>query len=402
MTDLVQLVAGLALLALAAATAVFRRDAAHPGVLVTTLWGLLLTLFQVLPHSMSPVSMSTTLVVLGGATMFWAGSILVEDGDTVPFPRDRWKPTFMRPTFFWFALLGLPVYVLRALEVAESANLTELWFVNLRIALSFDEDGFLTYGVLAYLVPVAFASTLVELACSRSKLFERRGWIVFAASIGYAVLSTGRTYLLLLLVSVAFVILIQRRATARQILYAGVLGIIAVFFGVGVLANKVAVDVIEGVNKTPVDALALYLFSPLSALDVVFSAGMKLDWGLNVFRSPLAVLRALGADATVVPLVKEYVFVPDPTNVYTVYLPYLQDFGVPGAMAAMLMLGAAQAYLYARSKTQDPRLVIAFALSVYPLSMQFFQDQYFSLLTTWIVYAVLVGLSFRSPDSGRP
>lgn len=390
-----QILLGLSLLALAGATAWARRDAAHPSVLVTALWGGLLTSFQLLPHSMSPVSMETTLLVTAAAVSFWLGCLARPRVRQTPIRRDQWDATALRPWLYGVALLGLPFYVLRALDIAESANLTELWYVNLRIALSFDEADFITYGPLAYLVPVAFASTLIELVCSKAVLFERKGWVMFVVAISYAVLSTGRTYLLLLLVSVAFVLLAQRRISLRRIAYAGVIGIGLIFFGIGILANKVAVDVVEGVNLTPFDALALYVLSPLAALDVALRAGISLDWGLNMLRTPLAVVKALGGDAVVVPLVKEYVFVPEATNVYTVFLPYLKDFGVAGAIAALFAFGAGHTYLYEKAKAQDPRWIIACALSLYPLAMQFFQDQYFSLLSTWVVYAVLIVPSFR-------
>lgn len=38
--------------------------------------------------------------------------------------------------------------------------------------------------------------------------------------------------------------------------------------------------------------------------------------------------------------------------------------------------------------------VLLFSLSMYPLFMQFFQDQYFSLLTTWVIFMTLLILPF--------
>lgn len=395
MTELLQITLSLALLALSVTTARLRRDAIHPSVLVTALWGTLLSLFQALPHSMTPISLSTTLLVVVGAVFFWFGCLLTPTPSTLPLGQVRWEATLLRPVLFWVAVAGLPLYCLRALEVAESANISEIWFVNLRIALSFDEGDFLTYGPLAYLLPLAFTSTLIELAASRAVLFERRGWLAFASSVVYAVLSTGRTFLLLLLLAVGFMLLVQRRVSLGRFLFFGLFGIALVFFGIGALANKIAVDVVESVNLTPLDSLALYVFSPLSALDVALNANRALDWGLNIFRSPLAVLKVLGFDVVVVPLVKEYVDVPLPTNVYTFFLPYVHDFGIPGVLAALVALGTSHTVLYEKARGGDPRLVMACALSVYPLTMQFFQDQYLSLLTTWVQFGVLITFSFK-------
>jgi oligosaccharide repeat unit polymerase len=179
-------------------------------------------------------------------------------------------------------------------------------------------------------------------------------------------------------------------------LWVGVALIGGVFFGLGWLFNKIGEDSPNVNALSALDALSLYLLGSLAALDhTLLQGSAPLDWGLNSFRSVLAVVDAMGFNVTVIPLVKEYVFVPDATNVYTVYLPYLQDFGPVGVVVFLGFFGWLHARLYRAAKSQDPRLVILYALSVYPLLMQFFQDQYFSLLTTWVVFALLVLASFR-------
>lgn len=396
LTFWLQLILALSLIGLSLSTAWLRRDPGHPSVLVTALWGGLLTMFHLLPHSMYAVSLRTTLLIVAGVVCFWVGCLVVADAPAQAAQPKRWQSTGLRPALFWISIAGLPVYCLRALDIADSAGVSELWFVNLRIALTLDSADHIGYGVLAYLVPVAFTSTLVELAASRSRFLEWRGWLVFASSLVYAVLSSGRTYLIMLLFAIAFILLLQGRVSGRKILGFGIAGVAVIFFGIGALANKIVVDAADGANLTPLDSLALYIFSPLSALDLALDSDSPLEWGLNVLRSPLAVLNALGLDATVVPLVKEFVFVPQPTNVYTVFLPYVQDFGVAGALLAMLLFGAIHTHLFAKAKTRDPRYVIGYSLSIYPLGMQFFQDQYFSLLTTWVLFGGLVALSFRA------
>jgi oligosaccharide repeat unit polymerase len=401
MTFWMQLILALSLIGLSLSTAWLRRDPGHPSVLVTALWGGLLTLFHLLPHSMYSISLRTTLLIVAGVVCFWVGCLAVPEAPVHPAPPKRWQSTGLRPALFWISLAGLPVYCLRALDIADSAGVSELWFVNLRIALTLEGADHIGYGVLAYLVPVAFTSTFVELAASRSRFLEWRGWLVFLSSLVYAVLSSGRTYLVMLLFSIAFILLLQGRVSGRRILGFGIAGVVVIFFGVGALANKIVVDAADGANLTPLDSLALYIFSPLSALDLALDKNSSLEWGLNVLRSPLAVLNALGLDATVVPLVKEFVFVPEPTNVYTVFLPYVQDFGAAGALLALALFGAIHTHLFVRAKSRDPRYVIGYSLSIYPLGMQFFQDQYFSLLTTWVLFGGLIALSFRAQSQDR-
>lgn len=390
-----QVVLWCCMAALTVAVATYTRDALHPGVMLPGLWSIVGAAYLALPHEMHPLRLETVLLLNAAVLAFVVASLAVA---TAP-PPDRsavLRSTTVREVLFWLALLGLPAFMWRALAIAESAAFTESMLINLRIALTGEFDDVQTYGVLAYLIPVSFTSTLVELASSRQRLFERRGWIALIVALSYAVLATGRTFLFVLLIALAFVALVQRRMRPASMLWVGMVMLGGAFFGLGWLFNKIGEDSPNIYALGALDALSLYLLGSLAALDhVLAQPGTSLDWGLNTFRSVMAVLDAAGFDVKVVPLVKEYVFVPEATNVYTVFLPYLRDFGSVGAVLFMALFGWMHARLYRSAKSQDPRMVILYALSVYPLLMQFFQDQYFSLLTTWVVFAVLVLMSFR-------
>lgn len=383
------------LLALALAVGTYTRDALHPGTLLAGLWGGVGAAYLALPHAMRPISLETLLVVSVSVVAFVFGSLSVPTG-TPPDRSAEVHSTAVRRGIYWLALLGLPAFIWRGQAIAASADFTDSFLINLRIALTAELEDAQTYGLLGYLVTVSFASTLVELAASRRRLFEPRGWVAFAASLTYAMMATGRTYLFLLLIGLAFVALVQRRVRPATAAWVGLLMLAGVFFGLGVVFNKIGEDSPYIGALSAVDSLSLYLLGSLAALDLtLLHSNAPLDWGVNAFRSLLAVLRTAGADVEVVPLVKDYVFVPEPTNVFTVFMPYVQDFGLVGAPLFLAFFGWLHAGLYRAAKGKDPRLVILYALSMYPLLMQFFQDQYFSLLATWVTLTVLVVASFR-------
>lgn len=399
MTLATQLALALALLALAVGVGLQRRDALHPGVLQAGQWGLICIAYSVLPHSFRDIDNSTSMLITTASATFVLASITAQS-HLPSTASTTYDSTAMRPLLFWVALLGLPVFAWRALELASTADFTESFFINLRIALTREDDEAVTYGVLGYLLPIAFVSTLVELTSSKARLFELRGWVSLVVSITYAMLATGRTFIFLLFIAVAFVALVQQRVRPVQLFFGGAIFIGVGFFGLGVLVNKVGDGLDNTAALTALDAFFLYLFSGLAAFDLINVAPAALDGGLNVFRSPLAVARAMGFDVLVVPLVKEYVFVPEPTNVYTVMLPYVRDFSWPGLLFFFALFGRMHGSLYCRARLGDPRYVVLYGLSVYPLMMQFFQDQYVSLLTTWIQLCALVWLCFRRIPPG--
>jgi oligosaccharide repeat unit polymerase len=103
------------------------------------------------------------------------------------------------------------------------------------------------------------------------------------------------------------------------------------------------------------------------------------------FRTPLAVLRFLGAPVEVPEMIQPNVtFASYLINVYTVFSPYYRDFGVVGVGLFLGVLGALHGWIFRQLKTGMPIIIVANALLFYALIMQFFQDQYFSLMSQWI------------------
>jgi oligosaccharide repeat unit polymerase len=382
------------LFALALGSAAYLHDVTHPAALLPGMWGTVGAAYLLLPHGLRTVSLETWMLVSLACVAFALGS-LAASGRSSPAHCGRVDSTAWRPTLFWIALLGLPLFAQRAIQIADTAAFTDSTLINLRIALTGEDGELQTYGLLGYLIPVAFTSTLVELAASTRKGFTPRGWIALAISIGYSVLATGRSYLFLLAIALAFIALVQRRIRPLTLAWLSAASVGVLFFGMGWLFNKIGEDSPNVNALGAVEALSLYLLGSVAGFDLWMVEPQPLDWGINVFRSVLAVGAAAGLPLPVVPLVKDYVFVPEPTNVYTVFMPYVQDFGRLGALCFLAFFGWLHARLYRVARGDDPRWVILYSLAMYPLLMQFFQDQYFSLLTTWVQYTVLVGLCFR-------
>lgn len=384
-------------------SAVFTRDRLHPAPLHAAVWTLVCATYLLFPHRLRPLSPEVFMLIVLAIASFSLAAVIHpgEQMSGVSTSPRRYRVTIWRELLFAVALLGFGPFLLKAQALAQSAPYTESDFINLRIALTGALDDAQTFGLLGYLIPVSFASTFVELASSKKRMFGWRGWISLLLSVVYALLSTGRTYFFLLVTALAFIALLQRRARLAQIAGAALLLFSAAFFGLGMLANKIGADTPNIDALSAVDALMLYLLGGIAAFDLTLVAPPSLQWGLNAMRTPLAVLQALGADVTVVPLVKEYVNVPLPTNVYTALQPYHADFGWLGIVGFYALCGLLHGRLYraARRPDADPRIIIYASMAMYPLLLQFFQDQYLSLLSTWVTFALLIAPAFRSTAS---
>jgi oligosaccharide repeat unit polymerase len=375
------------------------RDRLHPAALHAGTWLVVCSIYLFTPHSMRQLSIDSLLCVLLAVISFSSSALLTSRlaPGVAQAPQAAFALTPWREMLFIVPALGMPLFLLKAQALAQSTPYTESDFINLRIALTGVWEETQTYGVLGYLIPIAFASVFVELAASKGRRLNWRGWVSLILSCIYAVLSTGRTYLFLLVTTMAFIVLLQRRARLGQVALLALSLFSATFFGLGMLANKIGADTPNPDALEAFDALALYLLGGVAAFDVWLDMPNRLEWGLNALRTPLAVAQALGADVTVLPLVKEYVYIPLPTNVYTALQPYYSDFAWPGLLVFFAMFGSLHGWLYKRARQPgaDPRNVIFASLAMYPLLLQFFQDQYLSLLSTWVTFCLLVIPAFR-------
>jgi oligosaccharide repeat unit polymerase len=99
-----------------------------------------------------------------------------------------------------------------------------------------------------------------------------------------------------------------------------------------------------------------------------------------------------------VALIKEFTYVPDLTNVYTVYEVYFRDFSYSGILIPPLFL-VGHYWLYRKALLFGGVWIFYYSASVYPLVMQFFQDQYFSILSLWIQVAFWFWLILLLPKA---
>ncbi len=393
MQQAMQLMLAASLLFLAVALAAFKRDALHPACLQAGLWGLVCLAYLTTSHPFRAVSLDTIVLIVGASLAFAIAGLT--PAKTQVNVTQHFETTFLRPLLFWLALLALPAFVMRGIAIAQTAELTDSTFINLRLALTNEDGDLQSYGAFAYLIAVACTSAMVELAASRRRSFDLKFWIALAVAVCYTLSSAGRTALFFLLIALSFIALLQRRVKPLQML--GVFGVVAslTFIGIGMLLNKIGSDLPNANALGALDSFALYLLSGLAAFDLTSQQPRALGLGVEVFRSIPAVLSTLGFKVEVVSTIKEFVYVPEPTNVYTVFYPYARDFGALGVIAFLALLGGVHALLYRSAQQGNPRSLILYATSMYPLFMQFFDDQYFSLMSMWITYAILVVACFR-------
>lgn len=373
------------------------RDVLYPGFIHAVVWTGIIGLYFLHRDILIPLSPSVYLIIVGGLVLFSLGAFVATRGHVpshqplrgIDFEPKEWYMNLL----IWLPLVGLLPFLMKTFVLGQEGPF-ETFYRNLRYAIADTEEvsGGGTWGVWAYLIPISFVSVSVQVLLERYKTHAAIFWLSFAAAVIYAFFATGRTFVLLLIIVFAGILLITRRISPLKTSAVVLIGGIALFLALGILVGKGG-NVEYGVDVDPKnlwDIFVVYSLGSLPAFDTYLHTNIDWTWGQHVFRSFFAVLSELGFDVEVKPLVQPYSLVPFPTNVYTVYQPYLTDFGVVGLILAPFGLGYLHGVVYRKATDGHLFSIIIYAFLLYPLVFQFFQDQYFNLLSTWIQYLILL------------
>lgn len=290
-------------------------------------------------------------------------------------------------------MLAMPFAYQKANLLSGGNIFTTDGYTQLRRSLTLYGDSF---GVLAYFSTLSFAISSVRLfAYFRQGNLKWLTLLSIAQSLFFVYINTGRTYALffVLMVSVPLFLSGFLKTKGALIIIAGLLFsfvLIATLTEKGISSDGDAQGNIESILEN----LRGYTVAPLVAFSELIGSTDENSWGKYAFRFIFALLYSMNIlQEAPISLMKEYAFVPDETNVYTVYETYYKDFGYIGLLSPVLFI-IGHWFLYLKALNDGGRWIFYYATSLYPLTMQFFQDQYLSLVSTWIQvfvwYSVLI------------
>jgi oligosaccharide repeat unit polymerase len=386
-----------------------RRDYAYPPFIFSVTWLTVLLAYYILKSmelsDIYALSNKTLLVFVAGVVFFSIGGMInyFEFGNKTGRKginlniEDVEVNRLVDNILFLLPFLLLPFFINKAITIASHSGL-ENFFVGLRTQLTLRKED---YGILKYagslsLFNVFFRVMLREIKNEKEDNF--RYYISLAVAFTYAILSTGRTSILLLFTLLLGTKLIRGRIYLRHVVYFA-LSFLAFFFlfavmlGKGGSLNASLTENVAGVSAV----FTRYLISPLSAFDVFLKSHGDPHFGEYGFRFLYAVLYKIGiTDTPPIDLVQPFIYVPFPTNVYTIYYTYAKDFGVAGSLLFVGFFGFIHSFFYFKAKADDRSLLYSYlyVLFVYPLIMSFFQDQYFSLISLWLQFILFFVLFF--------
>jgi oligosaccharide repeat unit polymerase len=385
------------------------RTYANPAFVFALVWtsGLffhLLFSFTLLPDIL-PISIPVHLIFTGGSLSFGLGALLAELLSVklacTSFPgiykEGSDKISLQLRLFFLFLLAAiLPFYVQKAINIVIASEI-ENFLMGLRWELTYGDADYGWYKYIITLSIIAYAYCLIASIEKPSIVNRTITILTFLITLTYVVLFTGRTFFLMILMIYLFVnFFLNPKFSLKRLIWLIPLALL-IFVGIGLVLNKGGSldDSFSDNLKSASELTGVYLVGGLSAFQYEVSNLLNVGYnGMNSLRFFYLIGEKLGfsipPDFKESPI-QEFVYIPYETNVYTIYSPYIRDFGVLYAFVMLFIYGLIHTYIFIRAKqTKKTRFIIYCSLLMYPIVMAIFSDQYFSILSTWLQIIIMV------------
>ena len=291
-------------------------------------------------------------------------------------------------------LIFLPIYIMKSYQLALEYMIYDSLFAGLRNSFVQEQDiGFSKYG-LTFAYASFFLQSYLYVRSKNSKVKLALSAIILLI---FCFFSTGRTFFVLYLCLIFGILIIFKILNRKHLIY-GMASVLFLFAAIGIMLNKGG-STENNLKENVVgifESFMVYFIGGLSAFDSFIHSNYANTYGENSFRFLYSMLYKIGL-MTSKPsvLVDEYASIPFDTNVYTIYKNYFQDFGLIFMMVVVFFMALLHTYFYLKAINGRQFMpTFLYSIMLYPLFMSFFQEQYLSLMPTWI-YLISIGIFLK-------
>ncbi len=371
-------------------------DYFSPWFLTTMVWFGILFMFQFQNGLLYPLSDQFLICLALWVPIFCASSLVT----TYSLPKvadPRTECIAERPYsevifnfLFVVSVIITPLFLYKILKIVLMFDATDMLY-NLRVWAVHGENemGFLNYA--HYINRALFVVAI----CLYPKIPKWKLAVIVLSNLMFQFAIMEKSGLLFMFAATLFIFYEKKIIKARTIVTT-VLVIIVLFFLINFFKEIKSDENAE--SMTFVDFFAIYLLSPAVAFGKV-QPDLSPLMGSNTFQIIHHILYKWGlSDVDIDPMsrIQEFVWVPLPTNVYTIFQPFYQDFGYTGIAFFALVYGiiAGLTYNSFLNGSFFGRCIYAYIVKV--LLTQFFSEDLFQDLITFIYYAFFVYLITQS------
>lgn len=391
--------------------ALMKRKLMQPGVLFSFLWFIILLFHFIFRHTLlndlEALRISTYVILFMGVVFFSFGSFL----QTTIWQKNQMRnqviqydditiSLFLRYFLIAVILIALPFYIIASYKLFIISQV-ESFFIGLRTELLYGEEDIGSWRYVGTLSYIVFAVNLIAFYKKRSKINTLLLATSLISGIAYGVLATGRLFYFMLLAIYAGISFIFNKNFSLKRMSRLMAIFIVFFIFMGIIYGKGG-DTESSLkqNLEPAAKItAVYMIASLNAMDYDLNHQFSVSYsGENSLRFFTKLARQLHImpNVNVADILQEFVLIPYPTNVYTIYDKYIRDFGKFYAWFMVFIYGFLHSYLYNKAlASKQIRFGLYYAVMLFPLLISFFDDQYISLTSMWLQIIIYIEIIVR-------
>lgn len=329
-----------------------------PSVVMISLWMVILVICDYFSDELWELSNETLSWITLGCVAFFFGGVF---GKAITPARFNFNPVGRMPT-----LIVMPVYIIMFalfyLMMKAGALEDDNWYVGIRRIINYGEPdwSFSAFGYIYYLIyPVLYLSAVRYYSLQNSKKDRNIFWFHFFMCLLYALMSTAKLKLLLVVVPVFFIRSYYRPTSTKLLIIAGGL-FLSALFGSLLLLNKLSGN--DGISNIIITTLGNYTFFNVFALD-------KLDF------KPIMQGICTGSEnaCAIMPF---YDYGDFSTNIYTIMYSFV-EYGLYAYIAFQFFIGLIHNAIDKVARTSNNVFAVVFSAVLYvPLVFQIMDNQY--------------------------
>jgi len=389
-------VTSVMLAALACLNYAIARSVLYPPVLFTGIWSLLLFALAISGNIYYPLSTLTLVIYFTGALAMSTGGMttLTLTGMTKSSPHPESDQPACKSAFTGMVLnlflaaqiIFGPLYFNHLKELSSLANVDN-FLLGIRLLTSSGIKEDVGFGNFAYLVSLmSFLALIAVYEQDGSKFKTIRAWLYILLAMGYQILTAARTGSVLLLVSLLIIMTVKaktfhfRNIALGLVVFVTLFTVPALYLGKGGSTGLSLTNNIESIATSMRD----YTLPSLVAFDSVVSEDHGIGKSNSTLRSLFAIANSLGARYGLESVGLDYSYTPVPTNIYTIYYHYYRDYGLPGTLLILFLIGTLSTLVFIMATGGNKQAAILFSLIAASLLISNIGDPFMSSFSFWI------------------
>ena len=366
-------------------------DTFSPWTITTAVWLAILVMFQFQGDLLYPLGDQFYTCLALWVPLFCASALITyhvlprSNADAGTIAQSPPISTVVFNTLYVISMVITPLYLYKIIQVVTMFDTADM-LSNIRLLAVYGDE---SYGFLNYSYVMNQVLIVVGLwRYPKIPLWQLLTIIMAGLMSAFAIMEKGMLFFLFL--SVLFVLYEKGVIKVRSIILS--LATIVLLFFIINSARSFTEDADPNDAIPFLDFFAIYVLSPSVAFEQV-TEDLTPQFGSHTFATIYLFLNRFGGDYELNSKLQEFVWVPLPTNVFTVFQPFFEDFKYRGVAFFAVFYGFFSGWCYRLMRNGSGVGKCLYVYVVYVLVLQFFQENVMMSLVPvmqFIFFVVLI------------